>query len=64
MVYWLEISLTIKYHTGGVLMGHIVVEDISKSYKVAIRKEGLKASIKQFIKPEYKLIRALENINF
>ncbi|MDA3847617.1 MAG: ATP-binding cassette domain-containing protein [Vallitaleaceae bacterium] len=45
-------------------MGHIVVEDISKSYKVAIRKEGLKASIKQFIKPEYKLIRALENINF
>ena len=45
-------------------MGHIIVKDINKSYKVALRKEGLKASIKQFLKPEHKIIKALENINF
>lgn len=45
-------------------MGHIIVKDLQKSYKVAYRREGMSASIKQFIKPNHKIIHALSQINF
>lgn len=45
-------------------MGHIVVKDIQKTYKVAVRREGMAASIKQFLKPDHKLVHALQQISF
>lgn len=45
-------------------MGRIVLQNIEKTFKVSTRKEGFKASVKNFFKREYKYIKALENINF
>mgnify|MGYP001407506838 CR=1 FL=1 len=41
----------------------IQVKDISKSFKIFKRKAGLKAAFKSFLKREYHLFHALENIN-
>lgn len=45
-------------------MSHIVVEDLSKNYKISVRDEGLKASIKQFFKPQFKTVNALKKASF
>jgi len=41
----------------------IQVKDISKSFKIFKRKAGLKSAFKSFLKREYHLFHALENIN-
>lgn len=45
-------------------MGHIVVKDIQKTYKVAVKEQGIISSVKQFVKPSYKYVEALKDINF
>ena len=45
-------------------MNIIHVENLSKTFKVAYRDSGLKASIKSFFKRKYKYIKAVNNISF
>ena len=45
-------------------MSYIVVDGISKSFKVTKRNSGLKSALKSFFKREYVLIDAVKNISF
>ena len=45
-------------------MSYISVKGISKTFKVGIRKSGLKNAIKSFIKRKYKYIKAIDDISF
>ena len=45
-------------------MSYISVNSISKTFKVGVRKSGLKNAIKSFIKRNYKHIKAIENVSF
>ena len=45
-------------------MSFINVEHISKTFKVAKKKSGLKATLKNFIKRDYKYIDAIKDISF
>lgn len=45
-------------------MSYISVNNISKTFKVGIRKSGLKNALKSFIKRKYKYIKAIDNISF
>lgn len=45
-------------------MSYISVNSISKTFKVGIRKSGIKNAIKSFIKRKYKYIKAIEDISF
>ena len=45
-------------------MSFIEVEHISKTFKVAKRKSGIKDAIKSFFKREYKLVRAIQDVSF
>lgn len=58
------IKLIPDYENGGVNMGDIHIKNLKKSFQVSKRKEGLKASIQNFIRREYEEIKALENISF
>ena len=45
-------------------MSYISVKNISKTFKVGIRKGGLKSAIRSFIKRNYKYIKAVDDISF
>ncbi len=45
-------------------MSYIEVKNIQKQFKVAKRKSGVKATLKNFIKREYKYIDAIKDISF
>ena len=45
-------------------MSYIIVDGISKTFKVAKRNSGLKAALKSFFKREYVLVDAVKNISF
>ena len=45
-------------------MSYISVDSISKTFKVGIRKSGIKNAIKSFLKRNYKYIKAIEDISF
>ena len=45
-------------------MSYIIVDDISKTFKVAKRNSGLKSALKSFIKREYTIVEAVKNISF
>lgn len=45
-------------------MSFIEVEHISKTFKVAKRKSGIKDAIKSFFRREYKLVRAIQDVSF
>ncbi len=45
-------------------MNLIHVENLNKTFKVAIRDSGLKNSLKSFIKRNYKYVEAVKNISF
>jgi len=45
-------------------MSFIEVEHISKTFKVAKRKSGVKDAIKSFFKRDYKLVRAIHDVSF
>lgn len=45
-------------------MSYISVKDISKTFKVGIRKGGLKNAIKSFVKRKYKYIKAIDDVSF
>lgn len=42
----------------------IVVEEISKDFKVAKRQSGFKNAMRAFVAREYETIRALNNVSF
>lgn len=43
---------------------HIQVKDLSKTYRVPVREEGLRASIRSLMRPRYDEIPAVRGINF
>lgn len=43
---------------------HIQVRDLSKTYRVPVRAEGLRASIRSLVRPQYDEIPAVRGINF
>ena len=45
-------------------MSQIEVKNISKTFKVAKKKSGLKATLKSFLKREYQYIEAVKDISF
>ncbi|MEE3343144.1 MAG: ATP-binding cassette domain-containing protein [Bacilli bacterium] len=45
-------------------MNVIEVKHLSKEFKVKLKEKGLKGSIKSIIKPKYKTIKAVKNIDF
>ena len=45
-------------------MAIISVKNLSKTFKVKLKEKGLKGSIKSIIKPKYKTINAVKNVNF
>lgn len=45
-------------------MSYIIVDDISKTFKVAKRNSGLKSALKSFIKREYIAVEAVKNVSF
>lgn len=45
-------------------MSIIKVKDLRKTYKVNIKREGFKESIKNLIRPQYKEVEAIKNISF
>lgn len=45
-------------------MSYIEVKHITKTFKVAIKKTGLKEAIKSFFKREYKFVEAVNDISF
>lgn len=45
-------------------MAIIKVSNLSKTFKVKLKEKGLKGSLKSIVKPQYKIVKAVENINF
>ena len=45
-------------------MNVIEVENLNKTFKVKVKEEGLKGSLKSIVKPKYKEIKAVNNISF
>ena len=45
-------------------MAVIKVENLSKTFKVKVKKKGLKGSLKAIIKPQFKKINAVNDISF
>lgn len=45
-------------------MSYISVNSISKTFKVGVRKSGLKNALRSFIKRNYKYIKAIEDVSF
>ena len=45
-------------------MSFIKVEHISKTFKVAKRKNGVKDAIKSFFKRDYKIVEAIKDVSF
>ena len=45
-------------------MSYIIVDGISKTFKVTKRNSGLKSALKSFFKREYVLVDAVKNISF
>lgn len=45
-------------------MAYIEVKNVQKQFKVAKRKSGVKATVKNFIKREYQYIDAIKNVSF
>ena len=44
-------------------MAIIKVKNLSKTFKIKLKEKGLKGSLKAIIKPKYKLIKAVKNVN-
>ena len=45
-------------------MSFIEVKSISKTFKIAKRKRGVKNAIKSFFKREYKIVEAIKDVSF
>lgn len=45
-------------------MAIIEVKNLSKTFKVKLKEQGLKGSLKSIIKPKYKKVKAVKNISF
>ena len=46
------------------MTSYITVKNLKKEFKVPIRKSGLKEALKSFIKRDYKVIHAIDDISF
>ena len=42
----------------------IKVKNLSKTFKIKLKEKGIKGSLKSIIKPKYKSIKAVKNVNF
>lgn len=45
-------------------MAAIVLDKLSKTYKVKVREEGLKSALKSLVKPTYKEVQAVSDVSF
>ncbi|MCD6321612.1 MAG: ATP-binding cassette domain-containing protein, partial [Clostridiales bacterium] len=45
-------------------MAAIVLDNLSKTYKVKVREEGLKSALKSLVKPTYKEVEAVQSVSF
>lgn len=45
-------------------MPAIVLDNLSKTYKVKVRDEGIKSALKSLVKPTYKEVEAVKNVSF
>lgn len=45
-------------------MAAIVLDKLSKTYKVKVREEGLKSALKSLVKPTYKEVEAVKSVSF
>lgn len=45
-------------------MAIIKVKNLSKTFKIKLKEKGIKGSLKSIIKPKYKSIKAVKNVNF
>src|SRR5262245_2044498 len=45
-------------------MSQIVVQDLSKSFRVGVRAPGLMGSLKALVKPRFRKIHALDRVSF
>lgn len=45
-------------------MAIIEVKNLSKDFKVKLKEKGLKGSLKSIIKPNYKIVHAVKDVNF
>ena len=45
-------------------MAAIVLDKLSKTYKVKVREEGLKSALKSLVKPTYKEVEAVQSVSF
>lgn len=45
-------------------MAAIVLNNLSKTYKVKVRDEGIKSALKSLVKPTYKEVDAVQNVSF
>ena len=46
------------------MASYITVKNLQKTFKVPIRKNGVKEALKSFFKREYKIIKAIDDISF
>ena len=44
-------------------MNVIEVKNLSKTFKIKLKEKGLKGSLKSILKPKYKLVKAVKNID-
>ena len=45
-------------------MAIIEVKDLSKTFKVKLKEKGLKGSVKSIVRPDYKVVNAVNDISF
>lgn len=45
-------------------MSIIQVKNLNKEFKIKEKESGIKGSIKSIVKPKYKVIKAVDDINF
>ena len=57
-------GLFIYKYVGEVTMAAIILDNLSKTYKVKVREEGVKNAMKSLFKPQYKEIEAVKNVSF
>ena len=57
-------GLLIYQFVGEDEMAAIVLDNLSKTYKVKVREEGMKNAMKSLFKPQYKEVEAVNNVSF
>ena len=45
-------------------MSAIILDNLSKTYKVKVKGEGMRNTFRSLLKPEYKKVEAVQNVSF